>query len=294
MKNPSKIATVIKTICAVLVFGAGLVFFLYPAISSVVNERTQVKVISNYEQAIAALSEEEHARSLEQAKLYNQALEGNQDSISDPFDSSAIRGEAEANEVVSVLTAGEVMGYIQIPRIGIKSPIYQGTAEVSLQNGIGWLEGTSLPVGGESTHTVLTGHRGLPTAKLFTDLEKIERNDEFYIKNSSEILAYRVFEIEVIDPGDVDALTIVTGKDRATLLTCHPYMVNSHRLLVKGERIPYIGQLDELADSDDLFANLSAAQRDLLTSGLASLLFVGIAVGLVLLMRHRRKKREEG
>lgn len=277
----------IKQILAACLLIAGLIIVLYPTVSAFVNERSQTSVISDYETALLTLTEEDRARSFSQAQTYNQALAGNQGLLSDPF------AQAENTEVgaeISFLKIGEVMGYIQIPKIGVKTPIYEGTSEPVLQKGIGWLEGTSLPVGGASTHCVLTGHSGLPTAKLFTDLKNLEAGDEFFVKNSSEILAYQVFETIVIDPSAIEHISIAPGEDRMTLLTCHPYMINNQRLLVMGERIPYAGQLDELEESGNHFDSMTSAERDLILA-LAIILAVCMIATISAWVRRRRKKR---
>lgn len=283
-------ASIVKLVLAACVFVAGLGVFLYPAIAGFVNEQSQTSAITNYEEAVNALTAEDKADSLEAARSYNEALAETQGAIIDPFGSAGDEGESQE---VSFLSVGEVMGYIQIPEIGIKAPIYEGTSEDVLQKGIGWLKGTSLPVGGESTNSVLTGHRGLPTAKLFTDLDQLEPGDEFFVKNSSEILAYRVTEKKVIDPSESDALAIIEGKDLMTLLTCHPYMVNSHRLLIIGERVAYTGQLDEIAETSGFIESMTAAEKDLAQ---ASLLVAACLVLVIVLVWRpwSRKRRGEG
>lgn len=286
-------STVVKAVFAILLFSAGLGIFLFPSISGYINEQSQTRVISNYEEAIEALTSEDRATAYDAARSYNESLAENQAVLVDPFGESAGTGlDAEPIEEVTFLAVGDVMGYVQIPKIGIKLPIYEGASEDVLQKGIGWLRGTSLPVGGESTNTVLTGHSGLPTAKLFTDLDELEVGDEFYIRNSTEILAYRVDEKKIIDPQDAQALDIVDGKDQATLLTCYPYMVNSHRLLVIGERIPYTGQLDDVVDQGGLLDSLSSAEKDLLSS---VMIVVAVALGvfLIFLVIRRKRKRAE-
>lgn len=280
-----------KTVLAALVFTVGLGVLLYPAVAGFVNERSQTSAITNYEQAVAALSDERRADSLEAARSYNEALVKTQGAIVDPFGPDRFGGEP--NEV-SFLSIGEVMGYVQIPKIGIKAPLYEGTSEDVLQKGIGWLKGTSLPVGGVSTNSVLTGHRGLPTAKLFSDLDQLDRGDEFFVRNASEILAYRVVEKKIVDPSDVGALAVVEGKDLITLLTCHPYMINSHRLLVIGERIAYTGQLEEAAETAGFVESMTAAEKDLALSGLLAAGFAAAVVVLVWRPWARRKRSRGG
>lgn len=286
----------VKRIIVVFLFVVGVGIFLYPTVTGFVNEQSQTRVISNYQEAMEALSDDDKTSAIERAVAYNNALAQSQTSISDPFEDTSVESGTEnqnAVEVVSLLSIGEVMGYIQIPKIGIKLPIYEGVSEAVLQKGIGWLTGTSLPVGGESTHSVLSGHRGLPTSKLFTDLDKMEYGDEFFVVNSSEILAYRVCSVEVINPEEVSALSIVEGEDIVTLLTCHPYMINNQRLLVTGERIPYTGQLDEIEEGSFL-ENMTPAEKDLfLTVAIIGLLSV-VLVLLVWRPWNRRKRKEGG
>ena len=280
--------TVLKYVFGVLVFCIGLSIFLYPAIAGLINERTQTRIVQQFEQAVEEMSSAEKAKSVEEAKSYNEALVQNQGVLEDPFEASL----GLEVRVVSMLNVGDVMGYVEIPKIGSKLPIYEGTTEVVLQTGIGWLKGTSLPVGGASTNTILTGHRGLPNNKLFTDIDKLEIGDEFYIRNVAGILAYRVVEVRIIEPNDVSGLAIIEGKDMATLLTCHPLSINSHRLLVIGERIPYIGQLDVSAQpSGNIIENLTPAEKDFTVALLISLAASNLLI--LWLWRSRRKARRE-
>ena len=274
----------IKYFLAAIIFTGGAVVFLYPAISTFVNEQSQTSVVQEYQVAAAALDENTIKISLEEAKAYNESLLSGQGELTDPFGESTSQGP----RVYSFLNVGDVMGSIEIPKIGTQSPIYEGTSEEVLQKGIGWLTGTSLPVGGPSTHTVLSGHRGLPTSRLFTDLDKLEVGDEFYIRNLSEILAYKVTEIQIVEPSDSSALNIVEGEDKATLLTCHPYMVNSHRLLVTGDRVPYTGQLDEKTDLG-FFENLTPVERNFI---LAMAVIGASLILLIVIIVRTLKKRE--
>ena len=149
-----------------------------------------------------------------------------------------------------MLNIGDVMGYVEIPKINVNLPIYQGTTEEVLSRGVGQLNESSLPVGGENTHTVLTGHRGLPSALMFTHLDKVEQNDIFYIHSLDKILAYKVDQIKVVLPNETEDLLVVQGQDYATLITCTPYGVNTHRLLVRGHRVPYdAGEKEKITKS---------------------------------------------
>ena len=215
------------------VFFVGLCVVLYPTISDFFNEFHASRAIINYEEAVSKMSDEEYNQILEDAKEYNDTLVGG----------DLINGEVEDSTYNSLLNIGGdgIMGYIEIKKIGIDLPIYHGTSEDILQTSIGHLEGSSLPIGGEGTHAVLTGHRGLPTAKLFTDLDQLQEGDTFQIFILNEVLTYEIDKISIVEPEDVSELMPVEGKDYVTLVTCTPYAVNTHRLLVRGVRIetPY-------------------------------------------------------
>jgi len=284
---------VLKYIAGVLMFTMGVVVFLYPVVSALVNERSQTTVVSRFEEAVKEMSEQDKALSLKQAVAYNESLVSHQGIIRDPFIASL---EQQAT-TVSFLNVGGVMGYVEIPSIGLKLPIYEGTSEPVLQSGVGWLTRSSLPVGGESTNTVLTGHRGLPSSKLFTDLDKVKIDDEFYIRTVVGILAYRVIDVRIIEPDDTIALAILNGKDRATLLTCHPLSINSHRLLVIGERIPYTNQLEAqtgIGGITEFFVNLTPVEKDFTV---AIMVTFGASCLLILFIwqpwSRKRKKREK-
>lgn len=219
---------------------------LYPTISNYLYEKNGAKVISNYDENAVHLSESEKQAMLEAARQYNQELLGNIELL-DPFSPVKKEVDERYQSLLSTNEAG-MMGYIRIPQIDVELPIYHGTEEKVLQSGVGHFEGTSLPVGGESTHTVLTGHRGLPSKLLFTDLDELEEGDIFYIKILGETLAYQIDQILTVKPENTKALTIAPGKDYATLVTCTPYAVNTHRLLVRGTRIPYEEAIRQVPD----------------------------------------------
>ncbi|ANV72001.1 sortase [Bacillus sp. JH7] len=220
-----------------LVFGGiflfGLGIFLYPTISNWLATRAHYSEISSYDKKIKALQKKEVERREKEAAEYNKQVQTSAKTFTDPFSEKKSNHQAYAD----VLNLGDVMGYIEISKINIKLPIYQGTSEEVLGRGIGHLDFSSLPVGGESTHTILTGHRGLPSAKLFTDLDKLSKGDLFYIHSLDKVLAYKVDQIKVVLPHETDDLQIVENKDYTTLITCTPYGVNTNRLLVRGERV---------------------------------------------------------
>ena len=223
-------------------------YCLYPTVSNYLYEKNGARVISSYDENAVRLSESEKKEMLEAARQYNRELLGNIELL-DPFSPLKKEVDARYQSLLSINEAG-MMGYIRIPKIDVELPIYHGTEEKVLQAGVGHFQGTSLPVGGESTHAVLTGHRGLPSKILFTDLDKLTNGDIFYIKILGETFAYQVDQILTVLPEDTKALTITTGKDYATLVTCTPYAVNTHRLLVRGYRIPYEEATAEVPDEE--------------------------------------------
>lgn len=215
-----------------LLFLGGLGVLLYPTVSNMINERNQSKVITRYEESIDLMAEEERAAALQAAHDYNANLH----SLVAQQDSESIEASALYNETLNIGGSG-VMGSLSIDKIRVNLPIYHGTSEEVLQVAVGHLPATSLPVGGESTHAVLSAHTGLPSAKLFTDLDQLEEGDVFTITVLNEMLVYEVDQILVVEPEDTAELRAVEGEDYVTLVTCTPYGINSHRLLVRGTRI---------------------------------------------------------
>ena len=215
----------------ILVFIIGLSLLLYPTVSDYWNSCHQSRAIATYTETIATLENEEYQKVLEAARVYNQNLkikEGNLTLTEEELD--------EYNRQLNVGGDG-VMGYVEIPSIDVHLPIYHGTDEAVLQVAIGHIEGTSLPVGGEGTHCVISGHRGLPSAKLFTDLDELVEGDRFLMKILDETLTYEVDQILIVEPHEIEALQPEAEKDLCTLVTCTPYGINSHRLLVRGHRV---------------------------------------------------------
>ena len=234
MKNNSeKLLLIISIIFIIL--GVGI--FLYPSISNYLAEKNHVDIIRKYDDLVVKIDEEKLNEEKEKARIYNENLSG--DPVHDPF----IIGSGYAlpenyKEVLNISNDG-VMGYVEIPKISVYLPIYHGTSDDVLEKGVGHIQNTSVPVGGNSTHSVLTGHTGLPNAELFTRLDELVIGDIFYIHVLGDVLTYKVFETKVILPDKIDELQILNGKDYVTLVTCTPYGVNSHRLLVKAERVEY-------------------------------------------------------
>lgn len=229
----------IRVIFCVIIFMTGLGIASYPFISNMVAQRHASQVVKDYETNVEEMDEEKIDAMKEAAKKYNEQL-SNVVSVDDENENNE-QGESYAD----LLNIGESLGYITIPKIDVNLPIYNGTSQDVLSKGVGHMEQSSYPLGGESTHCVLTGHRGLPSAVLFTDLDKLEIGDEFYLHVLDEILAYKVDQIKVVEPNEFGDLEIIDGKDYCTLVTCTPYAINSHRLLVRGERTEYKGEQDK-------------------------------------------------
>lgn len=232
-----------------LLFLVGFGILAYPTISDQWNTYRQSKLISQYDSAVSQMKEEDFEEALAAARAYNQTFSQNS-ILTDIFgieDSGDIRG-TEYFKVLNVMGDG-IMGYLTIPKINVRLSVYHGTDEEVLNTGAGHLNGTKLPIGGEGNHSVLSAHRGLPSAKLFTDIDQLGKGDRFYLHILNEDLAYEVDRIlPMIEKDDFDALgealKIEEGEDYVTLFTCTPYGVNSHRLLVRGHRVPYDGELE--------------------------------------------------
>ena len=262
----------------ILIFLLGFLIFAYPLISQKYYEIESGNEVVEFTKQTETINKDEVENRLKLARAYNTTLDPSR--LADPFTEEEKAGRAEYARMLEVR---EMMGHIEIPRIGQDLPIYAGTSDEVLEKGCGHLEGTSLPVGGESTHAVITAHRGLPNAKLFRNLDQLVEGDVFYIHNLAETLAYQVDHIQVVDPSDFDPVLVVDGKDYATLLTCHPYMINSHRLLVRGHRIPYQAAID------DGVANTMRLKPDFLQ---LSLVMVPIIFFLLIIVIRETRKRK--
>lgn len=217
-----------------LVIGMG--FLLYPSLSNYYNTFHQSKAISQYLEIMEEIDKEEQDKIFNEVRMYNKTLITN---------NTRWKMKDEERKVYNSLldfTDTGIMGYIEIPKINVSLPIYHGTSDEVLQVAVGHVEGSSLPVGGKGTHAVLSGHRGLPSAKIFTDMDKIEEGDQFYIRVLNEVLTYEVDQISIVLPNEMDTLQIDPEKDYCTLVTCTPYGVNSHRMLVRGKRIETVNE----------------------------------------------------
>ena len=217
-------------ILLVLMLFVGVCGLLYPSVSQYWNSKTQTKAVENYREILESLKKEDYDAYFIEADKYNKDLSELRSPLTDYGKLSGY------NDILNVSENG-VMGYVSIPKLGIDLPVYHGISAEVLNVACGHMEGTSLPVGGESTHSVLSAHRGLPHAKLFTDLDKMEVGDTFILTVLDKILTYQVDQITVVRPNEIDGVRIVQGEDLCTLLTCTPYGINTHRLLVRGTRI---------------------------------------------------------
>ena len=222
----------LSTILLILVFLTGLSLLLYPSVSNYWNSFHQSRAIATYAGEVAALDDNTYEHLWQAAEDYNRTLVGR----ANPFLPMSGEEQAEYDSLLNVAGSG-VMGYIEIPEIKCSLPIYHGTDEAVLQIAVGHIQGSSLPVGGVGTHCVLSGHRGLPSAKLFTNLDRLKEGDVFLLRVLDETLTYEVDQIRIVEPHQVEDLAIDPERDYCTLVTCTPYGVNSHRLLVRGHRI---------------------------------------------------------
>lgn len=267
-----------------LLFLVGLGILLYPTVSDKWNAYRQSQLISSYEEAVAELDPETYDEIWAAAYKYNEALwtKGDRYTFSD-------EDEAEYEALLNVAGNG-IMGSIEIPSINCSLPVYHGTEEDVLQIAIGHLEGTSLPVGGESTHCVLSGHRGLPSAKLFTNLDQVKEGDIFLLKILGETLTYEIDQILTVLPEEMEALNLARGEDYCTLVTCTPYGVNTHRLLVRGKRIENLPE-EPVEESQESVAVQAGGEQGMSLWMAALVVAVPLVLAIVIWLLFRRRSR---
>lgn len=276
MKKSRK--TTVSTIILILVFLVGLSLLLYPTVSDYWNSLHQSRAIASYAGQVANLDDEDYEALWAQAEAYNETLRDK----ADRFNMS----EEELEEYQTYLSVAgtNVIGYVEIDKIDCYLPIYHGTDESILQVGVGHLEGSSLPTGGPGTHCVISGHRGLPSAKLFTDLDQLEVGDTFVLYVLDETLTYEVDQIRIVEPTELSELAIVDGEDYCTLVTCTPYGINTHRLLVRGHRIENEAAASVVRVPADAMQIEPVTVAPLVAVPVLILLFMGL-----LFMTRRRK-----
>lgn len=283
----------LRGIARLLVILVGIGILVYPSLSEYLAEIHGSRTTASYDDSVSKLQQQQLDELLAEAQEYNRKLAEQSDGLDIIDNTESDDKSGPYWQLLNIDDTG-MMGYITIPRLNTTIPIYHGTSESVLQVGVGHMEATSLPVGGESTHAALSGHRGLPTASLFTDLDQMQLGDQFYIKVLGQTLAYEVDQILTVLPDETEALAITPGEDYVTLVTCTPYGVNSHRLLVRGHRIPYTEEAAAEAAAeqspDSWFRTLPIQFRHGLI-GAAVILAVLVLRWLVLLAYRKCKKR---
>lgn len=287
---PDKKKTPLKwrllTIAPPILLLAGILVLLYPVFATQYNNQRQERIASEFSAVADQAGPDAVAESLRRADEYN--LKASESPILDPWLDAQRPGTAQYQDYLSQLNLNDVMATIKIPSIDVNLPIYHGTDTATLDKGIGHLFGTALPVGGESTHTVLTGHTGLGNATMFDQLTSVKMGDYFYIETAGRHLKYQVTDIRVVLPHETESLNKVEGKDLATLITCTPYGVNTHRLLVTGERVP----MDEAAVAAEAAQVKGSVMKPWMIAVLASVVVI-LAVAGVIWLRSRKRKGEE-
>lgn len=228
-----------QKVIPILIVIAGFLLLAYPFLSNYLFEKSAGSTVESYQEKTDMMDQKIKEKVLDEARGYNENLLRSSIQLTDPFKTKKINGETVFYNNILNVDRSEIMGYVKIPCISVDLPIYHGTSAEVLERGIGHLAASSFPIGGESTHAVLTGHTGLSSAKLFTDLTEMKKGDLFFIHVLDKKLAYRVDRITVVKPDDTRNLQIIDGEDYVTLLTCTPYGVNDHRLLVRGKRTRY-------------------------------------------------------
>lgn len=285
-KKKKKKSSKLLNIFIALVFLAGAGIFTYPTISDMWNQYRNALLVSNYNDSVENLSDEQYEKLWQEAQEYNDKHTVN--TVVDAFNEEDEYVLSHPYDEVLDPNGDGLMGSIEIPKLKAILAIYHGLSAEVLEKGVGHVEGTSLPIGGESTHAVLAGHRGLPSAKIFTDLDQMEIGDIFLIHVLDKTLAYKVDQIKTVLPEETNELDIEEGKDLVTLVTCTPYGVNTHRLLVRGERTEYVEQATEETPVQQL-AKIDPKQ--IMFGGLAVLIVLIIIIYIV--VRYKGKKRNK-
>ena len=269
-------------------FLVGICVLLYPAFSDFWNSKTQSRAITDYESVLDNLDETDYNAIFERAHAYNKALYETNYPLIDYKNVPGYYDTLRIND-------NDMIGYLKIDRIGVELPIYHGTSDDVLNRGVGHLEGSSLPVGGENTHSIMSAHRGLPSSKLFTDLNRVEKGDTFQIIILDQVLTYQVDYIKIVEPTDVSDLQIIEGGDYCTLFTCTPYGINTHRLLVRGVRIETIEEKPIIYVSNEAFR----IEPLLVTPAVATPMLFVLLIHLLVKYREppkntQQKEKEEG
>lgn len=253
---------------------------LYPVISNYVNQKYASQIHTAYQEVMEQADDSELLKAKELANAYNRALVPG---ATEAYSQEGLQAASADYDSQLDVAGNGIMGYVEIPKISVNLPIYHGTENDSLERGIGHLLGSSLPIGGESTHTILSGHSGMASQKMFTDLEQLIIGDVFYLHILNETLAYQVVEINTVLPYDTSLLGIAPGEDLCTLVTCTPYGVNTHRLLVRGSRIPYEEAellVEETAEEEPAKSTWEQKYIEGLLWGIAAVLLLLLLIGV--------------
>ncbi len=281
MKNKNRNVSKRSILAFLFIVVIGLLVMVYPIVSSKLNYKKSLERINNYSASVSKNPSKINEDLLEQARKYNNKIAVS--NIADSF----IQDSGVSDEYLSLLNLSNngIIGYIKIPKIDVEIPIYHSTSSKSLQKGVGHFEGSSLPIGGKSTHAILSGHRGLPSSKVFTDLDQLEKKDMFYIYVLDEKLAYEVDQIKIIKPSETKDLTIFENEDYVTLVTCTPYAINTHRLLVRGKRVKY---------NENILNNIKASKKittpDIIFFGGLIVAFIIVVFTIVKILKLSKRK----
>ncbi|MDF0479759.1 class C sortase [Vagococcus sp. PNs007] len=273
-----------KKLLIIGVFVCGFLIFSYPFLANYVSTTTHIKEVKTYDKSVELLTSKKKKDLTEEAERYNQKVKDERIDFVDPFEKKPTKTKNKS--YYDALNIGEVMATLEIPKIDMTLPIYHGTSEEVLSRGVGHMENSALPIGGKGTHSVLTGHRGLPSAKLFRDLDKLKKGDKFFIHVLDKTYAYEITTEKIVLPDETDWLIQEPNKEQVTLLTCEPYMINTHRLLVTGERVSY-----EKAAPEVKVSNYNTKKLTYIKWCILSVFLIGIISVFYFVIKYLKKKR---
>lgn len=284
IKRNRKLRTMLPVVALLLI---GLCLIAYPMVGNWLYDQSSSQVVASYDESVSSMTNDEINRQFELANEYNESLRTASVILTDPFDPTQTGESVEPYDSIMNMAGDGIIGHISIPKIDVNLPIYHGTSAETLEKGIGHMSNTSFPTGEKGTHAVLTGHTGMTHARMFTDVSQLEIGDVFYISVLDRTFAYKVNQIDIVEPSDSSLLQIVDDKEYVTLLTCYPYGVNSHRLLVRGEGIP-LEEAQEI-NQDQVVSSVWDSQyyRAII---LCLMVYAPLTIGAILFLRHKNKK----
>lgn len=283
-------------VCIALIFLVGVGLVLYPLVSNTLYEKNQSHVLAQYDETMEQVQQDQLDEEFQAAQEYNRSLLEGEVYLTDPFDPDLVLDPAvEPYASLLNLEGDGMMGYVEVPKIDVYLPVYHGTTADVLEKGVGHLQNTSLPVGGADTHAVLTGHTGLSGKRLFTDLSQLVVGDVFYIHVLGQVLAYQVEQIYIVEPDDTQHLVVQPGRDLVTLVTCHPYGINTQRLLVQGTGIPYEQAVEQQSlQEEQSTSTQSVWEQEYQKAVLICLvIYIPLTVLIIFLVALRRRKKKE-